>query len=340
MSLPTPEEEQTQSEVAKEPSPPTDAVEERQETSPSAAGPRDDQGFSPVPPEESGRPEAESLPAETVEEDPGESPLRRRLHQRFHAWIDEVLSDEPPPAGIPDDILTGPGQDTGGSAEEDSLDPIDLYSLWSAMIALTQETKLQGRAFKQLSETLGQSEDLRGAVTSMLEIREQLISATREITDEVGRAREEAQQALRQKAVLAAQQELLDTMLDMRDRLVRGLAAARGCDEPGATGRQGLARLAAELFGRRRTSLAVDALIDGYTLALDRLEDQLERLGVAEISCLLGPFDPQRMIAVDTDESDDLPDGTVAEVYRTGYQWHGQVHRHAEVKVVRRDRRE
>jgi len=280
------------------------------------------------------------LPADTVEEDPGEAPLRGRIHERFHAWIDEVLSDEQPPAGIPGEILARPRDDSGESSEEDSLDPIDLYSLWSAMITMSQETKLQARAFKRLRETLEQSEDLRGAVASMLETREQLISATREITDQVGRARDEAQQALRQKAVLAAQQELLDTMLDMRDRLVRGLAAARGRDGPGAERRQGLARLTGRLFGRRRrTALAVDALIDGYTLALDRLEDQLQRLGVAEIPCLEGPFDPQKMIAVDTAESGDLPDGTVAEVYRTGYQWHGQVHRHAEVKVVRHDRR-
>ena len=31
----------------------------------------------------------------------------------------------------------------------------DFYALWAGMTALTQEVKLQGRAFKELNDTLG-----------------------------------------------------------------------------------------------------------------------------------------------------------------------------------------
>jgi molecular chaperone GrpE (heat shock protein) len=39
------------------------------------------------------------------------------------------------------------------------------------------------------------------------------------------------------------------------------------------------------------------------------------------------------MNAVDTQESGDVPQGTVLEVYRSGYEWNGEVFRPAQVKV-------
>lgn len=42
-----------------------------------------------------------------------------------------------------------------------------------------------------------------------------------------------------------------------------------------------------------------------------------------------------RMTAVDIAESGDVPEGTVVEVYREGYEWNGEVHRTAQVKVAR-----
>jgi len=39
------------------------------------------------------------------------------------------------------------------------------------------------------------------------------------------------------------------------------------------------------------------------------------------------------MNAVDKEESTAVPEGTVLEVYRTGYEWSGEVFRPAQVKV-------
>ena len=44
---------------------------------------------------------------------------------------------------------------TSGRGDRRRRNPLDWYTMWAAMTALTQEVKLQGRAFKQLSETLG-----------------------------------------------------------------------------------------------------------------------------------------------------------------------------------------
>jgi molecular chaperone GrpE (heat shock protein) len=41
------------------------------------------------------------------------------------------------------------------------------------------------------------------------------------------------------------------------------------------------------------------------------------------------------MNAVDCEESGAFPDGTVIEVYRSGYEWNGEVFRPAQVKVSR-----
>ncbi len=54
------------------------------------------------------------------------------------------------------------------------------------------------------------------------------------------------------------------------------------------------------------------------------------------MDCLGRPFDPATMKAVDIDTQSDAEDGTVLEVYRSGYWWNDTVYRPAEVKVARR----
>jgi molecular chaperone GrpE len=46
-------------------------------------------------------------------------------------------------------------------------------------------------------------------------------------------------------------------------------------------------------------------------------------------------FDPRVMNAVDIQETDSVPDGSVVEVYRAGYEWNGAVYRTAQVRVAR-----
>ena len=53
------------------------------------------------------------------------------------------------------------------------------------------------------------------------------------------------------------------------------------------------------------------------------------------IECEGELFDPQCMSAVDIEETSDVSEGTVTSVYRTGYEWNGEVYRPAEVRVAR-----
>lgn len=94
---------------------------------------------------------------------------RGEILQRFEQWLDTAMAEEDPPQGIPAEILAG------DVAPETS--PTDWYTVWAAMTALTQEVKLQGRAFKQMSETLAAEAERRGrkeSLGALLEARERL----------------------------------------------------------------------------------------------------------------------------------------------------------------------
>ena len=76
--------------------------------------------------------------------------------RRFEGWLDSVLALEEPPQGIAAELLSALTVEAGASGDGQC----DLYSMWAAVTALTQEVKLQGRTFKQLSETLAPVADL------------------------------------------------------------------------------------------------------------------------------------------------------------------------------------
>ena len=230
---------------------------------------------------------------------------REEILQRFEAWLDGVLAAEEPPQGIAAELLSSLTAETEVSANGRS----DLYSLWAAVTALTQETKLQGRSFKQLSETLAPLADLASQMPEM---------------------QREAQER--------ARRDMLDVLLELRDRLGRGLEAARISQ---AKLRQSLesgwvARLLARHKALRQALEAVTALKQGYTLSLDRLDEVLAQFEVRKIVCQGNPFDPGSMHAVDVEETEQTPEGTVVEVYRAGYEWKGKVYRPAQVKVARK----
>jgi molecular chaperone GrpE len=220
-------------------------------------------------------------------------------------WLDGVLAAEEPPQGITAELLSSLAAETGISTNG----RCDLYSIWAAVTALTQEIRLQGRSFKQLSETLAPLADLAPQLPEM---------------------QREAQEC--------ARREMLDVLLDLRDRLGRGLEAARVSQ---VKMRESLesgwaARLLARHKVVRQAFEAVAALREGCALSLDYLNEVLAQFDVREIVCQGEPFDPSSMHAVDVVETEQAAEGTVVEVYRAGYEWKGKVYRPAQVKVARK----
>ena len=119
-------------------------------------------------------------------------PDRDTLIARFAGWLDEALSAEDAPRGIPEEILADCDAPPGG----------DLYSVQAALTALTQEVKLQGRTFKQLGEAVGPVAEMAPALAV-------LTSETRS----------------------QARREVLDGLMDLRDYLAHGEEAARRAAE-------------------------------------------------------------------------------------------------------------
>lgn len=242
---------------------------------------------------------------------------RDEILRRFEEWLDHALAEEAPPEGIDAEILS-PFEENGVDGRCDS------YRLWEAMTALSQEVKLQGRAFRELNDTI--SSQAGDSQAGAGQLAEELRGAYRERERE---ARREAERRCRK--------EILGALLDLRDRLGRGLESARtGAAEIAVAARASWLTRLIHLLDRnpdQDAAAMVAALRRGYELGLERLDQTLEEFNAREIRCQGQPFDPRSMNAIDKEASSAVPEGTVMEVYRSGYIWNGEVFRTAQVKV-------
>ncbi len=248
--------------------------------------------------------------------------MRARILARFEAWLDASLDAGREPDGIAAEIL-----EQAGAEEAPPFN--DFYSMWAAVTALTQEVRLQGRAFKQIGSSLEAAAGIPEAVA------------------ELGRAagyarqdRQERERTLERESAQRTTKSILDSLLAQRESLARGLETARTARPPASEAGL-LARWFASAEIARAHQAAADsvaALETGYRLSLEKLDELLGRMDVQPVHCLGQPFDPLAMNAVDIAETESEPEGTVLAVYRSGYRWRGEVFRAAEVKVARRPR--
>jgi len=238
---------------------------------------------------------------------------RDALVRRFEQWLDEALASEDPPGGIDAEMLAAladANPDANGWIDRLG----DAYTLWAAMTALTHEVKLQGRSFKELHHTLG--------------------TQASGMADEIRAAYRERERDVQREAERRSRREILSALIDLRDRLGRGLESVRAVESEISRGAgHSWLRRAFTKRGKDPHAEKLAALTTGYELGLERLDQTLDEFNAHEIRCKGQPFDPRRMNAIDKEESAVVPEGTVLEVYRTGYEWSGQVFRPAQVKV-------
>src|SRR4051794_17873124 len=78
----------------------------------------------------------------------------------------------------------------------------------------------------------------------------------------------------------------------------------------------------------------------GLLAVRDQIEAVLERQGVTRIGKVGERFDPERHEAIAVAATDAVPDGTIAEVARSGFALGDRVLRPAQVIVARREERE
>src|SRR5260370_36174013 len=146
--------------------------------------------------------------------------IREKILRGLEAWLDDALTGEESPQGLTAELLRA--LENGGP-----LPPIegrrDLYSLWSAMIALTQEVKLQSRTFKQLNDTLEQVH--KSSVLAMQADSSSARAMEEEQEEEEGKEESTAEQPKQPSRRLVRKEEI-DLLLDLRDRLERGITSA------------------------------------------------------------------------------------------------------------------
>src|ERR1700681_3706248 len=181
---------------------------------------------------------------------------RDDLLRRFDQWLDEALAAEEPPAGVDAEMLAALAD--ANPETNDGIDrPSDSYALWSAMTALTHEVKLQGRAFKELHTTMG--------------------AQANRVADEIRTAYREGERDRQRDADRRSRREILGALLDLRDRLWRGLESVRAVESaiPKSAGQSWLVRF----FAKRQKNPDAErlaALTTGYELGLERLDQTLD----------------------------------------------------------------
>jgi molecular chaperone GrpE len=76
-----------------------------------------------------------------------------------------------------------------------------------------------------------------------------------------------------------------------------------------------------------------EQLVDGVRMVLQQVLDVFAKEGVERIDPVGQPFDPNEHQAVGQAERNDVPEGTVVDMYQAGYRMHGRVLRPAAVIV-------
>ena len=224
---------------------------------------------------------------------------KERALDDFRRWLDEL--EEMPPAGA-----------------EQEPPSCDLHDLFAELAALRQEVRLQNREQSRAGRELANA------------------AARYDAIDRTTRRRDEELAALERRVARAAEDRCLLSVLDLRDALVRGRAAARKLRKAGKTaGKKAGRKRALRRKPFRRLQPAIAGVVDGYELALRRCDRALARYDVRAVPAVGGRFDARTMHAVETRRVADREDGVVVDEFVSGFVRDGEVLRLAEVAVNR-----
>ena len=217
-----------------------------------------------------------------------EQALKETLLARFSAYLDQIDTGADSAAGA------------GADAPEQGR-TVDLFALFSELVALKHEVRLEARQFKT---SLDQFREVFGPLQSSHAV----------LQAEVERSRAERQTVQRE-----AQRPLLLNLLDLRDRLEAGLS--------------GLSKPPKRRWWCKGRDKLLATLREGQEITLRRLDRVLERRRIRPIEAVGRPLDPHAMKATEVESRPDLADGIVTAELRKGFLWEGDVLRPAEVKV-------
>lgn len=236
------------------------------------------------------------------------APVMRAIGRRLLSWSASA-NVQPPETGAGqwkekalEDFSAWLNAAPEAESDPDTLvEACDLYTLLTEFAALRQEITRQTR---QQRNTLRSQEQW---VDRFRDIDEQLAARIARL-DQV---HEDLRQDIEKATALP--------FLDIRDALVRGETAAGN-----AARKRGFLR---------RPPKGMDAVLEGYRMALRRFDRALDRLGIRPIPTTGLPFDPDCMRAVEKRDQADLEPGVVLAEVLGGFTRGDDILRTAEVVV-------
>jgi molecular chaperone GrpE len=235
--------------------------------------------------------------------------IKETLLDRLRAYLDGLDAADAAEANV---SQTADGIQMVTDLESDAVidETRDLFSVFVEIAATRNEVRTQSRIVKDaLDQFRAVFETLQSGNTAL----------DRELKEAHARAREQTRTVLR---------PLLLDIIDVRDRLVAGLAAAPPERAP-------------SWWAWWRRSAAVsdpirDPWREGLEMTLRRLDRLLADRRVAPIATVGRPFTPTVARVVATRDDPSVAEGLVIAESRTGFEWEGELLRAAEVIVAKR----
>ena len=187
---------------------------------------------------------------------------------------------------------------TGESA---TMDSCDLFTLLSEFTALRQEIRIQNREQDKTLSTL----------TGFIEAFQETSNLFKDRTRALSELEENIRKSSEKRTVLP--------FLEVRDALVRGLGASTA--------------IAASKSFFRPAPRGIEGVVEGYEMALRRMDRALTSVNVMPVETVGKRFDPKTMKAVDKRSASGLENGMIVEELLTGFVRGQEVLRTAEVVV-------
>jgi molecular chaperone GrpE (heat shock protein) len=229
-------------------------------------------------------------------------PIDKRIHRYnlLHDWKQAAVDDF-------SEWLSNL-EENAEETKSSEMDACDLFRLMSEFTALRQEIRIQNR---EQSKTLS---TLTGFLDAYQETSDRF-----QKTSEMFKDRSRSLAGLEENIRNACEKRTILPFLEVRDALVRGYEA---CVRVSRT---------KSLF--RPPPKGIDGILEGYEMALRRIDRALSLSHVKPVEALGKVFDSKTMKAVDKRVADEAEKGLVVEEILTGFMRDTEVLRTAEVIV-------
>jgi hypothetical protein len=239
----------------------------------------------------------------------------------------------------------------GGDLPEAAPPAVDLATLLGHFVALRQEINLQTRSVRAQQEQTAEfaravqqsiddlartppagdeSEQVRSLVKSLIDAYDALALAGQQV-----RKSRDALRPVLSEMTLEEAERAPARKAEAPRSFWRRWFSSPPAEESKAGQEQKGQRGEAARQAAQRVTAALDGLVAGYTMSLERIDRALRQHGLEPIAAEGRAFDPELMEALEPVAATGRPAGEVVEEVRRGYRQGGRVVRCALVRVAR-----